>query len=144
VNQKTLDHAWKSKLFNYQSRMPERPLALRSLPRATSIHHSRKVRSVWWKDALSINKARHRGNLRKSPLDGRQRGRDGVTEEKQWLFVGRNQCCPPSPKHRDDPCTLFNEAEKIVRKNTDRIDITVIQPSARCIQPKSSKSRMRN
>ena len=35
-------------------------------------------------------------------------------DEERWLFVGGHRCCPPSPEPRDDPGSLFDEAERVV------------------------------
>jgi hypothetical protein len=33
--------------------------------------------------------------------------------------LGRDPCCPPSPKHRDHPGALFDEVEKVIRRAYD-------------------------
>ena len=35
---------------------------------------------------------------------------------ERWLFVGKDPCCPPSPKHRDHPGALFDEVEEVIRR----------------------------
>ena len=46
-------------------------------------------------------------------MDNR-RGCNAAPDEERWLFMGSHPCCPPSPEHRDDPGTLFDEVERVV------------------------------
>jgi hypothetical protein len=65
-----------------------------------------------------------------------RRGRKAAPDEEQWLFVGRDPCCPPSPENRDYPGALFDEVERVaLLKVTAR---TARHPY--CIQPRHGKA----
>ena len=56
---------------------------------------------------------------RKGVLNRHQKRRQPAPDEERWLFVGKDPCCPPSPKRRDHPSALFDEVEKVIRRSYD-------------------------
>jgi hypothetical protein len=56
-------------------------------------------------------------------MDNR-RGCNAAPNEERWLFMGSHPYCPPSPEHRDDPGTLFDEVERVVLLKVTRSRIS--------------------
>ena len=75
----------------------------------------------------TTHEAAAHSKIHKAPLQPEKRRVKWTPEEEatllqmrnDGLFVGKDPCCPPSPKHRDHPGALFDEVEKVIRRSYD-------------------------